>query len=78
VESVDSTLCTSLIKVYSSPENVRVLRLVKHTDTRAILCVTYKVFVIVVRLALNLERVGKKKYVKFLSNVLITMRLVVA
>jgi len=73
---VDSTLCASLIKVYSSPENVRVLRLVKHTDTRAILSMTYKVFVIVVRLTLKLERVGKK-YVKFLSNVLITMRLVV-
>ena len=59
VESVDSTLCASLIKVYSSPENVRVLRLVKHTDTRAILCMKYKVFVIVVRVTLNLERVGK-------------------
>jgi len=76
VENVDSTLCVSLIKVYSSPENVRVLRLVKHTDTRAILCVTYKVFVTVFRITLNLERVGKK-YVKFLSNVLITTRLVV-
>jgi hypothetical protein len=59
VESVDSNLCAPLIKVYSSPENVRVLRLVKHTDTRAIPCVTYKLFVIVVRLTPNLERVGK-------------------
>jgi hypothetical protein len=59
VENVVSTLCASLIKVYSFPENVRVLRLVKHTDTRAFHCTTYKVFVIVVRLTLNLERVGK-------------------
>jgi hypothetical protein len=67
VESVDSTLCAPLIKVYSSLENIRVLRLVKHTDTHAILCVTYKLFITVVRLTLNLERVGK-----YMSNSSVT------
>ena len=72
VESVDRSLCAPVIKVYSSPENVRVLRLVKHTDTHAFLCMTYKLFVL-----LSEPGTCRKIYVKFLSNVLITSRLVV-
>ena len=67
MESVDSTLCAPLIKVSSSPENVPVLRLVKHTDMHAILCMTYKFFVTFVRLTPNLERVGK-----YMSNSSVT------